>query len=79
MALYRSPEYQTSFESVGLLFAEMFEIDFQGDGCGSRLGILIGMILTAFILQITLILPTRFPVKTGSPIFVLLCVCKGNL
>ena len=37
MALYRSPEYQASFESVGLLVPEKkFEID---GGCGSRLGI----------------------------------------
>ena len=62
-ALYRSSEYQTNFKTVALLVAEKFEIDFQDGGCGSRLGILIGIIKATFTFQITLILPTRFPVK----------------
>ena len=54
MAMYRSPEYQTSFESVGLSVSEeKFEIDFQDGGCGSHLGILTGIITATFTLQIT--------------------------
>ena len=65
MALYRSPEYQTSFESVGLSVSEeKFEIDFQDRGSGSHLGILIGIITAIFTLQIIPIPPTRFPVKS---------------
>ena len=44
MALYRSPEYHTSLETVGRLIPEKFQIDFQDGFCGSRFGILIGMI-----------------------------------
>ena len=60
MALYRSPEYQTSFESVGLSAQEkQFKIYFQDDGCDGHLGILIRTILAIFDLQVTRILPTN--------------------
>ena len=59
MALYRSPEYQTSFVSIGLLVQEeQFKIHFQDDSCEGHLGFLIGMILTIFDLQVTLKPPT---------------------
>ena len=32
MVLYRSPDYQTIFESVGLSVQEKFNIDFQDGG-----------------------------------------------
>ena len=58
MALYRSSDYQTSFESIGLSFQEKkFNIDFQDDG---HLGFPIRMILTTSDLQVTLILPMKF-------------------
>ena len=38
MALYRSPDYQTSFNSIGLLVQEKkFNIDFQDDGFRIRM------------------------------------------
>ena len=56
MALYQSPEYQTSFESTGLLVQEnKFKIEFQDSG---HLAFLSKMILAIFDLQLTLILPT---------------------
>ena len=58
MALYRSPDYQTSIESVGLL-VQMFNIDFQDVG---QLGFPIGTILATLDLQVTLILPMKFQV-----------------
>ena len=49
MALYRSSDYQISFESVGLTVQEKkFNIDFQD---GGHLGFPIRMILTTFDLQ----------------------------
>ena len=61
MALYRSPDYQSSFQSVGLLLQEKkFNIGFQHGGHGGHLGFPIGKILATFDLQITLILPTKF-------------------
>ena len=61
MALYRSPDYQTSFESVGLSVQEKkFNIDFQDN---SHLVFATGMILAAFDLQVTLILPMKFRVN----------------
>ena len=57
MALYRSPDNQTSFESIGLSVQEKFNIDFQD---GSHLGLPIRMILAIFDLQVTLILPIKF-------------------
>ena len=61
MALYHSSEYQTSFESIGLLVQEkQVKIHFQDDCCGGHLGFLIRMILVIFDLQVTLILPTKF-------------------
>ena len=32
MALYRSPDYQTTFKSTGLSVQEKFNIDFQDSG-----------------------------------------------
>ena len=58
MVLYRSPDYQTSFESVGLL-VQKFNIDFQDVG---HLGFPIRTILATFDLQVTLILPMKFEV-----------------
>ena len=44
MALYRSPEHETSFVSVGLSIQEkMFKIVFQDGGCGGLLRFLIGV------------------------------------
>ena len=40
-----------------------FKIHFQDDGCGGYLGFLTGMILFIFDLQVTPILPTKFPVS----------------
>ena len=46
MTLYRSPDYQISFKSVGFLVKEKkFDIDFQD---GSHLGFLIRTILATF-------------------------------
>ena len=54
IALYRSPDYQTSFKSIGLSVQEKkFNIDFQD---GSHLGFLIRMILATFDLQVTSVL-----------------------
>ena len=37
MALHRSPDYQTSFRSIGLSVQQKFNIDFQADGNGGHL------------------------------------------
>ena len=58
MVLYRSPDYQTSFESVCLL-VQKFNIDFQDIG---HLGFPIRTILATFDLQVTLILPMKYEV-----------------
>ena len=60
MALYRSHDYQTSFESIGLSVQEKFNINFQD---GGHLGFPIRMILATFDLQVTSILPMKFPVN----------------
>ena len=61
MALYHSPDYQTSFESVCLSVQEKkFNIDLQD---GGRLGFPVRMILAIFDLQVTLILPIKFRVN----------------
>ena len=58
MALYHSPDNQTSLESVGLLIQEKkFNIDFKD---GSHLGFPIRTILATFDLQVTSILPLKF-------------------
>ena len=50
MALYHSPEYQTTFESIGFSVPEKkFNIDVQDGGCSSHLGYSI--------------LPIKFPVS----------------
>ena len=64
MALYHSPEYQTSLESVGHSVQEKkFKIEFQDGGPSSQLGFLIRPVLAIFDLQATPILPTNFPVN----------------
>ena len=60
MALFCSPDYQTSFESVGLLVQEKFKTDFQA---GGNLGFPITRILVTFNLQVTSILPMKFRVS----------------
>ena len=58
MALYHSPDYQTSFELIGLSVQEKkFNIDFQD---GGHLRFPIRMTLFTFDLQVTLILPMKF-------------------
>ena len=61
MALYRSPDYQTSLESIGLCVQEKsyFNTDFQD---GSHLGFPIRMILAL----LALILPMKFNWPFGS-------------
>ena len=55
MALYRSTDYQTSFESIGLSVQETkFNIDFQDSGFPIR------MVLATFDLQFTLVLQMKF-------------------
>ena len=64
MALYNSSDYQTSFESTGLSVQKnQFKIYFQDDSCDGHIGFLIATILTIFDLQVTPILPTKFPVN----------------
>ena len=61
MALYRSPDYQTSFESIDLSVQEKnFNIDFQD---GGHLGFPIRKILATFDLEVTSILPMKFRVN----------------
>ena len=58
MALYRSPDFQTSIESIDLSVQEKkFNIDFQDEG---HFGFPIRMILATFDLQVTLVLPMKF-------------------
>ena len=53
MALYRSPGYQISFESIGLLVqVKKFNTDFQDGGQGGILGFPIRTILANFDLQV---------------------------
>ena len=61
MALYRSSDYQTSFEPSALSVQQKkFNIDFQG---GGHLGVPIRMIPATFDLQVTLILQMKFRVS----------------
>ena len=61
MALYRSPDYQTNLESIGLLVQEKKpNIDFQD---GSHLGFPIRIILATFYIQVSSKLPMKFQVK----------------
>ena len=68
MTLYRSPDYQTSFEPVGLSVQEKkFNIDFQD---GGHLGFPIRTILAKFFdLQVTSILPMEFRVSCFFVVF----------
>ena len=63
MALYQSPDFKTSFKSIGLLVQEKFIIDFQDSGHGSQLGFPVRMILATFDLQTISILPTKIRVS----------------
>ena len=65
--MYKSPLcFQPSFKSIGLSEQEeKRKFDFQDGGHGSHAGFLFGMILAIFYLQVTPILPTKFPVKIG--------------
>ena len=61
MALYCSLDHQTSFKSIGLsVQKKKFNIDFQD---GDHLRFPIRKILVTFNLQVTLILPMKFPVN----------------
>ena len=61
MALYGSPDYQTSFKSTGLsVQKKTFNIDFQD---GGHPGFPIRMTLATFDLHVTLILPMKFRVN----------------
>ena len=61
IALYCSPDYQTSFESIGRSVQEnKFNIDFQN---GHHLGFPIRMILATFDIKVTSILPMQFQVN----------------
>ena len=58
MVLYHSPDYQTSFESIGLSVQEKkYTTDFK---YGGHLGFPIRTILATFDLQVTLILQMKF-------------------
>ena len=64
MALHRSPDYQTSFESIGLSVQEKkFNIDFQDGGHGGIFAFPIRMTLATFDLQVTSILSMKFLVN----------------
>ena len=52
MALYHSPDYQTSFKSTGLSVQKKFKIDFQ-DGSLAALGFPIRTILAIFVLSVS--------------------------
>ena len=55
MALYRSPDYETNFKSIGLsVIDKKFKQDFQDVG---HIGFPIRTILATFDLQVILILP----------------------
>ena len=59
-----SPDYQTSFDSIGLSVKEMkIEIDFQDGSRGGHLGFPIRMLLAIFDLQVAPILPIKFGVN----------------
>ena len=63
--IYKSPQcFLASLESIGLSVQEKKrKIDFQDGGHGGHLGFPIGMILALFDLQVTLMLPTKYPVN----------------
>ena len=56
MAMYRSPDYQTSLSQLAFRFKRRFNIDFQD---GSHVGFQIRMILATFDLQVNSILPIK--------------------
>ena len=59
MALYCSPEYQTSFESIGLLVQAKKFKGFLDDGCGSHLSVPTETFLAIFV-------PRPFKEKQGE-------------
>ena len=64
MALYCSPDHQTSFKSIGLSVHEKkFNIDFYDGDHGGILGFPIRMILATSNLQVTSKLPMKFQVN----------------
>ena len=60
MVLYRSPDYQTRFESTGFSVQEKNNIDLQD---GGLFIFPIKMIIGTFDLQVTSILPMKFRVN----------------
>ena len=61
MALYCSPDHQTSFESTGLSVQDKkFKIDFSNGGHGGHLVFTIRLILAIFDLHVTSILRMKF-------------------
>ena len=60
MALYRSPDYQTNFESIGFSVQDKFNIDFQD---GGHLWFSIKKILATSDLQVTSMLPMKIRVN----------------
>ena len=60
MALYSSPDYQTSFKSTGLLVQKKFNIDFQDGGHGAILDFQSEHFLVIFYLKVTSILSLKF-------------------
>ena len=63
MDLHRSPDYQTSFESVGLSSQEKSNLHFQDGGYSCHVGFPVRTILVTFTLQVTWILPIGLSVQ----------------
>ena len=63
IVLYCSPDYQRSFESIGFLVQEKFNIGFQDGAHGDHLRFPIGIFLAIFDLQVTLILQMKLRVN----------------
>ena len=62
--MYKSPPYLPSFESIGCSVQEKeLKIYYQDGSCGSQHGFLIQTILAISVVQVILILPTKFCVK----------------
>ena len=59
-ALQIIPNFLPSFQSINLLVQKKLKLDLQDS---SHLGFLIEMILAVFDLQVTPILPIKFPVN----------------
>ena len=63
MGFYRSPDYQASFKSLGLLIQGKFNIEFQDEDYGGHLGFSIGRFLVILNLHVTSLLPMKFRVS----------------